>query len=231
VRRTVLVLAAHPDDEVLGIGGTIAHHSAAGDSVHVVIAAEGATARDASRDAQARREEIGALQTAAHKAAGILGVQSVRFLGFPDNRCDSLDRIDMVKAVEAVVAALLPDTVYVHHAGDVNIDHRLLHEAAFTACRPQRGHCVSRLLSYETASSTEWAPAGSLPPFQPTVFVDITAHWPKKRAALDAYQSEMRPWPHARSVAAVEHLGRWRGASVGVEMAEAFILLRQVVKP
>jgi LmbE family N-acetylglucosaminyl deacetylase len=90
---------------------------------------------------------------------------------------------------------------------------------------------VKRLLSFETASSTEWSPAGGLPPFVPTVFVDIAAHWPKKRAALDAYQSEMRPWPHARSVAAVEHLGRWRGASVGVEMAEAFMLLRQVVQP
>jgi LmbE family N-acetylglucosaminyl deacetylase len=130
-----------------------------------------------------------------------------------------------------VVGELQPHTVYVHHAGDVNIDHRLLHEAAFTACRPQPRHCVKRLLSFETVSSTEWAPPGSLPAFQPTVFIDISAHWPKKLAALNVYQSEMRNWPHARSIAAVEHLGRWRGASVGTEMAEAFALLREVASP
>jgi len=226
---TVLVLAAHPDDEVLGVGGTIARHAAAKDGVHVVIAAEGATSRDGKRNAKARRREIGDLQSAARRAAKILGARSVRFLGLPDNRCDSLDRLEIVKSIEAVIAELKPDMVYVHHAGDVNVDHRILHEAAFTACRPQPGHCVKRLLSFETVSSTEWTPPGSLPAFQPTVFVDISAHWKKKRAALEAYQNEMRPWPHARSIAAVEHLGRWRGATVGVEMAEAFTLLRDVV--
>jgi len=227
--QTVLVLAAHPDDEVLGVGGTIARHAAAKDRVHVVIAAEGATSRDAARNAKARRREIGDLQSAARKAARILGARSVRFLGFPDNRCDGLERLEIVKSIEAVVAELQPTTVYVHHAGDVNIDHRLLHEAALTACRPQPKHCVKRLLSFETVSSSEWAPPGSLPAFQPTVFVDISAYWAMKRAALEAYASEMRPWPHARSIAAVEHLGRWRGATVGVEMAEAFMLLRDVV--
>jgi len=226
--ETVLVLAAHPDDEVLGVGGTIACHAAAKDRVHVVIAAEGSTSRDATRNTAARRKEMSALQSAAHKAAKILGAKSVRFLGFPDNRCDSVDRLDFIKAIEAVVAELQPRTVYVHHAGDVNIDHRLLHEAAFTACRPQPKHCVKRLLSFETPSSTEWAPAGSLPPFLPSVFVDIERHWLAKQAALHAYEAEMRPWPHARSIAAVEHLGRWRGATAGVGMAEAFMLLREV---
>jgi LmbE family N-acetylglucosaminyl deacetylase len=229
--KTILVLAAHPDDEVLGVGGTIARHALGGDSVHIAIAAEGATSRGAATNADKGQEEVRALQAASRTAAEILGARSVRFLGFPDNRGDSVDLLDFVKAVDAVVNALRPHTVYVHHCGDVNIDHRRLHEAAFTACRPQPGHCVKRLLSFETVSSTEWAPPGSLPPFQPTMFVDISAHWAKKLAALNAYQTELRPWPHARSIAAIEHLGRWRGATVGLEMAEAFALLREVASP
>jgi LmbE family N-acetylglucosaminyl deacetylase len=231
MQRTILVLAAHPDDEVLGVGGTIAHHAAMRDTVHIVIAAQGVTARYEEPVGDAKKTEIDNLQTVARKAASILGATSVRFLGFPDNRCDSVDRLDLTKAVERVLRELGPDTVYVHHCGDVNIDHRRLHEAAFTACRPQPGNGVKRMLSFETPSSTEWAPPGSLPQFHPTTYVDISAHWPKKLAALNAYQSEMRPWPHARSIAAVEHLGRWRGATVGLEMAEAFTLLREVVSP
>jgi LmbE family N-acetylglucosaminyl deacetylase len=228
MNRVILVLAAHPDDEVLGMGGTIARYAAMQDMVHIVVAAEGATARDASRDVHASKAEIDDLQIAARKAASILGAQSVRFLGFPDNRCDSIDRLDLIKAVEQVVLELRPDTVYVHHCGDVNIDHRRLHEAAFTACRPQPNHPVRRLLSFETVSSTEWAPANSLPPFLPTVFVDVSRHWMTKVAALGAYEHELRPWPHARSITALEQLARWRGASVGIEMAEAFMLLREV---
>ena len=176
-----------------------------------------------------RQAEFGELQLAIRQAAQILGGASVRFLGFPDNRCDSVDRLDLTKAVEAVISELKPDTVYVHHCGHVNIDHRRLHEATFTACRSQPDHPVRCLLSFETVSSTEWAPPGSLPAFQPTVFVDMDEYWPQKRAALETYQQEMRAWPHARSMVALEHLGCWRGASVGVEMAEAFMLLREVV--
>jgi LmbE family N-acetylglucosaminyl deacetylase len=227
--RSVLVLAAHPDDEVLGVGGTIAWHVARGDRVHVAIAAEGATSRHDARDPGAQRGEIETLRSAARRAAAALGSEPPRFLGFPDNRCDSLDLLDIVKALERVIAECRPDTVYAHHCGDVNIDHRRLHEATLAACRPLPGHGVKRLLSFETASSTEWSPAGSLPPFVPTVFVDISPHWKAKQAALRAYENEMRPWPHPRSPAAVEHLGRWRGATAGVEMAEAFMLLRETL--
>ena len=227
--KPVLILAAHPDDEVLGIGGTIAYHGALGDKVHIVIAAEGATSRDAARDLQSRQADLDELQAAARKAAAELGAISVRFLDFPDNRCDSIDRLDLTKAIEGVVSELQPHTIYVHHCGDVNIDHRRLHEAAYTACRPQPGHPVKRLLAFETVSSTEWTPPGSLLPFLPNVFIDIEPYWPQKKAALEAYQQEMNPWPYSRSIAAVEHLGRWRGSSVGVGMAEAFMLLRAVV--
>lgn len=226
----VLVLAAHPDDEVLGVGGTIARHALAGDQVHIVIAAEGATARDPVRNAGSRREELEQLKNASQRAAQELGAASVRFLGFPDNRCDSVDLLDLVKAVEAAMVDLRPSTVYVHHAGDLNIDHRLLHEAAVTACRPLPAQTAVRVLAFETASSTEWAPPGSQPAFAPNVFVNIKPHWEKKLAALRAYRQEMRPWPHARSLEAIETLGRWRGASAGVEMAEAFMLVRDILR-
>jgi len=227
--ESVLVLVAHPDDEVLGIGGTIARHVALGDKVDIVIAAEGATSRDNVRNVQLRQKKLDELQSATRKAVVRLGAHSVRFLGFPDNRCDSVDRLDLVKAIEKAVTEIEPHTVYVHHCGDVNIDHRRLHEAAYTACRPTPGHPVKRMLAFETVSSTEWTPPVSLPPFLPNVFIDIEDYWSQKRAALEAYQQEMHAWPYSRSIAAVEHLGRWRGASVGVGMAEAFMLLREVL--
>lgn len=226
---TVLVVAAHPDDEVLGCGGTIAHHADTGDQVQVLIVAEGATSRLQQRDREQATDELSALGQATQQAGAILGAQGVELLDLPDNRLDSLDRLDLIKHIEERIARHQPQVVYVHHAGDVNVDHRLLHEAVVTACRPMPGQPVRRLLSFEVASSTEWQPPGSAPPFQPNWFVDISAQWPRKREALDVYASEMRPWPHARSLEALEHLAHWRGAQVGVEAAEAFCLLRQLV--
>ena len=225
----VLVVAAHPDDEVLGCGGTIARHSDFGDQVHVLIVAEGSTSRQQGRDRVQAGDELLALAKSAQVAGSILGAASVELLDFPDNRLDSLDRLDLNKCIEERIARYKPKCVYVHHSGDVNVDHRRLHEAVVTACRPTPGHVVKRLLSFEVASSTEWQPPGSAPAFQPSWFVDISDQWERKREALAVYSSEMRDWPHARSLEAVEHLARWRGAQVGVEAAEAFYLLRQLV--
>jgi len=226
---SVLVVAAHPDDEVLGCGGTIARHADAGDQVQVLIVAEGATSRQKQRDRNQATSELSTLAQAAQQAGAILGAQGVELLDLPDNRLDSLDRLDLIKQIDERIGRHQPQVVYVHHAGDVNVDHRRLHEAVVTACRPTPGQPVRRLLSFEVASSTEWQPPGSAPTFQPNWFVDISAQWPRKREALAAYASEMRPWPHARSLEALEHLACWRGAQVGVEAAEAFCLLRQLV--
>jgi LmbE family N-acetylglucosaminyl deacetylase len=225
---SVLVVAAHPDDEVLGCGGTIARHAGAGDEVQVLIVAEGATSRQLQRDRDQATDELFALAQAAHQAGAILGAQGVELLDLPDNRLDSIDRLDLIQQIEERIVRHQPKVVYVHHAGDVNVDHRRLHEAVVTACRPMPGQPVRRLLSFEVASSTEWQPPGSAPAFQPNWFVDISDQWPRKRQALEAYTHEMRPWPHARSIEALEHLARWRGAQVGVEAAEAFCLLRQL---
>ena len=225
----VLVVAAHPDDEVLGCGGTIARHVNSGDQVQVLIFAEGATSRQQERDRAQVRDKLSALAKAAQTAGSILGAAGVELLDLPDNRLDSLDRLDLIQRIEECVERHQPKCVYVHHAGDVNVDHRRLHEAVVTACRPTPGHVVKRLLSFEVASSTEWQPPGSAQAFQPNWFVDISDQWERKREALLAYSSEMRYWPHARSLEAVEHLARWRGAQVGVEAAEAFCLLRQLL--
>jgi LmbE family N-acetylglucosaminyl deacetylase len=224
----VLVVAAHPDDEVLGCGGTIARHADANDHVHVLIVAEGATSRQKNRDPSQASDELSALEVAAKQAGVILGVQGVDLLRLPDNRLDSLDRLDLIKQIEDFISRYQPQVVFVHHSGDVNVDHRRLHEAVVTACRPLPGMPVRRLLSFEVASSTEWQPPASAPSFQPNWFVDISAQWPRKREALEVYASEMRPWPHARSLEALEHLARWRGSQVGVEAAEAFCLLRHL---
>lgn len=224
----VLIVAAHPDDEVLGCGGTIARHAEAGDQVNVLIVAEGATSRQQQRDRTQATLELSNLAKAAQRAGEILGAKGVELLDLPDNRLDSLDRLDLIKEIEMRLARHQPQVVYVHHAGDVNVDHRRLHEAVVTACRPTPGNTVQRLLSFEVASSTEWQAPGSAPAFQPNWFVDISAQWARKRNALEAYNSEMRPWPHARSIEALEHLARWRGAQVGMGAAEAFCLLRQL---
>jgi len=229
MHKTILVVAAHPDDEVLGCGGSMAKWSRAGHKVHVVIMAEGATSRDTVRDRGERSEELSMLKVAAYSAGEMLGVDSVQVLDMPDNRMDSLDRLDVIKVVEREIDRLQPEMVVTHHAGDVNIDHRLIHEAVVTACRPQPGHCVKRLLSFEVPSSTEWQTPGSAPMFQPNWYVDIEETLALKMQALNTYQSEMRAWPHARSLKSVEHLGRWRGASVGCEAAEAFQLMREVL--
>jgi len=224
----ILIIAAHPDDEVLGCGASIAKWSQQGHSVNVLIMAEGSTSRSATRDRQGHATELSGLKKAAQQAGHILGVTSVTLLKFPDNRMDSVDRLDIVKAIEAQIEQYQPHTIVTHHAGDVNIDHRLIHEAVFTACRPQPEHPVRRLLAFEVPSSTEWSPSGSLPQFVPNHFEDVSKTLPHKLNALAAYSTEMRNWPHARSLPAVEHLAHWRGATVGCEAAEAFMVLRNV---
>ena len=225
---SILVVAAHPDDEVLGCGGVLARHAAEGDTVHVLIVAEGATARDSERDPRGREPELTALKAAASRAAAEIGAEKPRILGLPDNRLDSLPLLDVIKPIEAVVEAVAPEIVYTHHAGDLNVDHRIVHQATVTACRPLPGSPVRALYAFETVSSTEWQTAGET--FRPQRWVDIGPFLDRKLRALDAYQAEMRPFPHARSREAVEALARVRGAAVGLRAAECFVVVREVVR-
>jgi len=223
-----LIIAAHPDDEVLGCGGSMAKWTKEGHEVNVLILAEGATSRDKQRDRESRTEELSLLAQSAKRATDILGVESVELLDYPDNRMDSIDLLDVVKEVEKIIEKLQPEVVVTHHASDLNIDHQIIHQAVITACRPLPRQSVKRILSFEVPSATEWQSTDAGRPFVPNWFEDIADTLNLKVKALEAYKSEMRVWPHARSIKAVEHLARWRGASVGVEAAEAFMLVREI---
>jgi N-acetylglucosamine malate deacetylase 1 len=224
--RTIAVVAAHPDDEVLGCGAAIARHAIAGDSVHILILSEGVTSRDAVRSRARAEGQLSELASSARKAHAILGSTSLEMLEFPDNRLDGVDLLDVIKPIEAFLDKVHPEALYTHFPGDLNIDHRIVSEAVQVACRPVPGTTLKQLLMFEVASSTDWrAGSGS---FSPNYFVEIAATLELKRRALSAYASEIRPWPHARSLEAVEALARWRGASVGLSAAEAFVLGRGI---
>lgn len=224
--ESVLIIAAHPDDEVLGCGGTIAKLAQQGAQVHIAFLADGVGARGS--DATSEATELSARRVAAQTACHLLSAQSVHFDDLPDNRLDSIPLLDIAQRVEALIAQHRPTIVFTHHAGDLNIDHRRVHQAVITACRPQRRHPVRILLCFEVPSSTEWQPPGSGVAFEPNWFVDISLTLERKLAALDAYAAELRDWPHPRSRQGVEHLARWRGATIGCEAAESFILARHL---
>ena len=212
----VLVIAPHALDEVLGCGGTMARHAAAGRKVHILVLCGDGTGLDGKR------------REAAVGAAALLGAETPRFAGFPENRSDTLPLGDVVGVIERTVNEIKPATVYVSHGGNLNIDHQTAFRAAATALRPMPGGSVAEFYAYEIASSTDWAPPGFGAAFVPNRFVDITALMAKKRQALELYAFDMRPEPHARSITALENLARARGATVGLAAAEAFAVLRTV---
>lgn len=222
----VLVVAAHPDDEVLGCGGTILCHVADGDRVRIMIMAEGLTSRNTSRNVDLRQNELSDLHKRAKLVADLLGAEKLRLCDFPDNRMDSVALLDVVKQVEAEVDEFAPDIVYTHHAGDVNIDHLITHKAVVTACRPLPGNTVKELYFFETMSSTEWQIPTCDMAFLPQVYVDIEEYLDKKLEALHIYESEMRGYPHSRSYEAIRILAKMRGFTVGMRYGEAFMLGR-----
>jgi N-acetylglucosamine malate deacetylase 1 len=227
--RTIAVIAAHPDDEVLGCGGAIARHAQDGDRVHVLIVAEGATSRNATRSVDQSHTALSALAQAATTANGILGAAGVELLQYPDNRMDSVDLLEVAKSIEEFVQRISPQVVYTHFSGDLNRDHQIVSEATQIACRPLPNGPIRELLMFEVASSTGWR-AGAESSFSPTHFHDISSTLQLKLRALSVYAMEMRPWPHARSLEAVESLAKWRGSSVGLTAAEAFVLVRRLVR-
>jgi N-acetylglucosamine malate deacetylase 1 len=222
----IAVIAAHPDDEVLGCGGTLARMVMNGCDLHILLLADGESSR-----LENNQEEISMLRNnrciAAKNAAKIIGCKNIEILNLPDNRLDSLDRLEIIKHIEDFIKKNQPKTIFTHHAGDVNIDHRIVHDAVIAACRPQPGYCVTEILFFEVPSSTEWRPPGSAIAFNPNFFVDISETLQIKLSALEAYNDELRPFPHPRSLEAVEALAKWRGATVGVSAAEAFIIGRK----
>jgi len=223
--RTTLVAAAHPDDEVLGCGGTIASLAASNEQVHVVFFTDGVSARYCEGDkglaeATHRREE-------SQRALQILGIQSSTHLNFPDNRLDSVPTLDVVKRLEEILKSVNPDIVFTHHPWDVNVDHRKVTEAVEIAARPLQGNSVASIFYYETLSSTEWVIRDSSSAFVPNAYVDIVDFLEVKLRALAIYKSELRDPPHPRSAYGVEIQAAWRGLAINSSAAEAFVVARQ----
>lgn len=216
----ILVVAAHPDDEMLGCGGTLAKLAAEGKKIRILLLGEGPTAR---LDAEHTRELA---QTSALAASASLGISDVHFCNLPDNRFDSLELLDIVQIIESHAQNFCPNVVFTHHVGDMNFDHCITHRATMTAFRPLPDCDTTILLGFETLSSTEYSPAGTGSAFCPNFFVNIEDTLLIKQTALHSYASEMRPWPHPRSYEGVEHLACMRGAQCGCNAAEAFILYR-----
>lgn len=217
----VLVIAAHPDDEVLGMGATIALHSSRGDQVRIVVVTDGSSTQypdDAETRARKEQEAV--------RAAAELGVADYVHLDLPDMRLDTLAHVELNGIVESHVRELSPEVVYTVQP-DVNLDHRLLFDAVAVATRPTPGHCVRRLLTYAPTSSTEWTPA-AVNWFIPNWYVDVTETLEHKVAAFAHYETEQREYPHPRSERAIRAAASFHGSSCGCDYAEPFVLVRSV---
>ena len=217
-RKRVLVIAAHPDDEVLGCGGTVALHVKAGDHVTAVIVCEGESLRYAERDCD--------LSGDALRAARTLGTHDVRLLEFRDQRLDTVPLTDIIGRLETIIREVRPQLVYCQYGGDVNRDHELLFKALLVATRPTE-ECIEAIYSFDTASSTEWAYPRT---FVPDMWVDISDTLETKLAAMACYQTETREYPHPRSLKGLSNRARAWGNQSCLDAAEVFMTIRRVVR-
>jgi LmbE family N-acetylglucosaminyl deacetylase len=228
MKKNILVVAAHPDDEVLGCGATIARYAREGHIVSVMILGEGVTSRDDKRQKLKRAKELNLLKGHVQKANSLLGVKSIILHDLPDNRFDTIDLLTIVKLIEKQLVKTEPEIVYTHTNCDLNIDHIITHRAVLTATRPQSGNFVKEIYAFEIPSSTEWAFQRFEPTFCPNTFIDIKDTLTLKIRAMNIYKSESKPFPHPRSKEALIALARYRGSAAGLAAAEAFELVRKI---
>ena len=224
--KSVLVVAAHPDDEVLGCGGTIAKLSKKGFNVNLVFISDGVSSRKMSKKTLIK--QIAKRRKACLKASKILGTKKPTFYDLPDNALDTVPLLKIVKLISENIKKHKPSIVYTHTSDDLNIDHHIVNKAVVTACRPLKGSSVKTLLFFEIPSSTEWQITEKKKYFSPNWFEDITKELNKKIRALKAYKEELRSWPHPRSIKGVKSLAEWRGATAGYNAAEGFLLGRKI---
>ncbi len=225
--KDILVVAAHPDDEVLGCGGTMARLATEGARLTVLILANGLTSRADFHDTE-EQKLLQLHHARASRAGALLGVSEVKVLGFPDQKLDTLPLLEITQEIEREIRRVQPDTVFTQHGADLNMDHAITFRATLTATRPMQGVCVKRVYTYEVPSSTEWSFQKFARGFTPSVFFDISTTLPKKIDAMQVYETETRIYPHPRSPEALEAIAHRWGTVVGVRAAEAFELVREI---
>lgn len=224
---TILVVAAHPDDEILGVGATIAKHVKNGDDAYALILGEGQTSRTSTRE-ETNPCVVEELHKNSVSASKIIGYKEIYFENFPDNRFDQVDLLDIVKVVEKYIARIQPDIVYTHHKGDLNIDHQYTFRAVMTGTRPVNNYCVKEIYCFETVSSTEWNFSYGDDAFNPDTFVNIEDTFETKIRAMKHYKSELGEFPHPRSLKSLDISARRWGTVTGMKYAEAFETLRVI---
>ena len=225
----ILIVAAHPDDEVLGCGGTVARYLNEGNvEVATLILGEGITSRDKYRDRDSRNIEIESLKKNIINANRILGIEKVFSFDFPDNRFDTVALIDIIKVIEDIKWSFMPDTIFTHFANDMNIDHAVTNKAVLTATRPMHDEPVKEIYAFEILSSTEWNFPLS---FSPDMFVDICGTIKKKQEAMGVYKDELRDFPHPRSLEGIALNAKYWGMKLGLKYTEAFQTIRRIMIP
>ena len=232
----ILIIVAHPDDEVLGMGGTIKKLAKEGHNIKIVILATGITSRrspnysnstDYKLDKKLEnitKKQLKELQKDAKNASKILGVTKLTMMNFPDNEMDKITNLEITKTIEKIINEFKPQIVYTHSEYDLNIDHRIIHNSVLTATRPSQKFTVKKVIAFEVPSSTEWNFSKK---FIPNIFVDISKELSVKTRAMKAYQNEIRKFPHPRSIEGLEVIAKRWGTVSGFRAAEAFCLIRE----
>ena len=225
--KNILVIAAHPDDEVLGMGGTIAKLVKEGCVVDVLIVTDGSSSQ--YRDLNNLSEIIEAKKLETRNCADLLGIRNIYYGGLPDMKLDCTPHIDINKTIENVIDKVQPDTIFTHFWGDVNLDHQNVYKSTLVTVRPVLGQVVRNLYCYRVPSSTEWTPNKEDTMFMPNYFVDIEMYAEQKYKAFACYSTELRDYPHPRSVQYLRESDKAAGLRVGMLAAEEFVMLRKLV--
>ena len=221
--KKILIVAAHPDDEVLGCFGTVARLIQEGYEAYTLILGEGKTSRDEERQVDIRLDDLAILSSEIENANNIIGIKKVFVESFPDNRFDSVDLLDIIKVVLKVKEEVQPDIIFTHYEHDLNIDHQVTYKAVMTATRPMENECVKEIYSFEILSSTEWNYPLS---FSPDTYFDINNTLDQKIEAMEKYASELCDYPHPRSLEGINLNARYQGMRVGKRAVEAFKSVR-----